>query len=115
MVDRLFFSTIKFIDMTIFLDESDEMCFYLSLHLSLPLLDRVFVLSAYFFVFFEHLSDFFRFFAKSFFSEFAEVRVGFDEIIVDFVHYDVEESDGSTSIFGILFHVKNVRRYFVVL
>ena len=73
MVDRLFLPAIKFINMPVLLNKSNEVSFDFGLHFCLTLLHRCFVLGANLFVFLEHFPNLIRFLAKCILSEFAEV------------------------------------------
>jgi hypothetical protein len=35
-------------------------------------------------------------------------------IIINFVHNDMKKGDSSTGIFSILFHIEDIRGYFIV-
>jgi len=73
MVDRLFLPAIKFINMPVLLNKSNEVSFDFGLHFGLTLLDRCFVLGANLFVLLEHFSDLIGFLTKGILSKFAEV------------------------------------------
>jgi hypothetical protein len=69
------------------------------------------------FVFFELLSDFLRGFAFVLFEKLVKIRVFLYQVWMVFkcIHDNVEQSDGTTCVFGVLFHVEEIWGEFVVL
>ena len=86
------------------------------LDFGLAFFDWIFMIFLDIFVFLKNLSNLLRSFALAFLIEFVKVGVFFNQMRMVFncIHDNMEQSNGTTGIFGILFHKKEIGRYFVI-
>lgn len=110
MIHRFLLSTVKFIQVSILLNKSNEVSLHLATDLCLPFLHRRAMLLEDLLVQFERLSDIRGTLAEIIRSELRKIRFFFDQIrvIIDSVHDDMEECDCPTRVLGVLFHEENI-------
>ena len=117
MIDRLLFSSVHFVQKSILFNESDKMSFDFLLHFGLTFFHGILVVLLNVLVFLEKLSDLLWSFPLCLFVESLQIRILFYQMRMVFkcVHYHMKQSDCTACVFGVLSHVKQIRRYFVVL
>lgn len=112
-----FLAAIEFEKEAILLNKGNEVCFYIALNLSLSLLYWLAMLLEDVFVELKPFPNFSRRLSEGFFCEFSQIGVFFDKIgiVIDVVEYRMEESNSSTGILSILFHIEDILAHLVLL
>ena len=116
MVDGFFFGPIHLIQEAIFLDECDEVGLYILLNFGLSFLDWFHMGWFNLLVLFEHLPNLFWCLSLCLFVKLVQIWVFFNKVwvVLDCVHDNVKQGDGSASIGSVLFHVEKIGGDFVI-